>query len=150
MSYADIIFTHIKDGQFMSRKARQLITALEGQDVEFELRKRRRHATQPQRGYYFGHIVYEFGECWRGLGVTGQYGGPITDDEVHEMLKVKMLVVSVYSPESGEIVGSRVRSTKELTVSEMSDYIQSLIEYGSTEYHIKFKEAGQQTEIETP
>lgn len=117
-----IYFTRIESGAFTSRNVRQLIASLEGAQVEVMLRKRRSYRTLPQNAYYHGVVVRMIADRMRELGVEGRRG-PIKDEEVHELLKVQFLTYSqLVNPETGEYV-TMMKSTTELTRSEMGDYI---------------------------
>ena len=81
----------IEGGRFVTRAVNQLIRQYEGKQVEVCIREKRYYTTNPQRGYYWGVVVFLIGERMRSDGVTGPYGGPITDQEVHELLAAKFL-----------------------------------------------------------
>ncbi len=43
-------------------------------------------------------------------------------DDAHEILKAKFLTVDVLDPQTGQVIGKRVRSTTTLSTAEFSDY----------------------------
>lgn len=116
----------IEGGRFVTRAVNQLMRQYEGNQVEVCIREKRYYTTNPQRGYYWGVVVFLIGERMRSDGVTGPYGGPITDQEVHELLAAKFLRVSVcVDLDTGECV-DYVKSTAKLTTREMSEYIEAV------------------------
>jgi hypothetical protein len=117
----------IEQGRFVTRAVNQLMRQYEGKQVEVCIRAKRYYTTQPQRGYYWGVVIFLIGERMRSDGVTGRMGGPITDQEVHELMACKFLRFSVCIDfETGECI-DLVKSTSELTVGEMADYITQVM-----------------------
>ena len=116
----------IEQGRFVTRQVLQILRQLEGKQVEVCIRERRSYTTNPQMRYYRGVVVFLIAERMRSDGVTGPYGGPITDQEVHELLAAKFLRVSVcVDLDTGECV-DYVKSTAKLTTREMSEYIEAV------------------------
>ena len=70
-----------------------------------------------QNRYYWPCFVNELGKYLR------EQGQPITDEEAHELLKVKFLRRPVYSPSTGELLGYAIRSTTDLTTAEFNSYL---------------------------
>lgn len=121
----------IEGGRFVTRAVNQLMRQYEGKQVEVCIREKRYYTSNPQRGYYWGVVVFLIGERMRSDGVTGPYGGPITDQEVHELLAAKFLRVSVcVNPETGECE-DYVKSTSRLTVREMGEYLERVIAWAA-------------------
>lgn len=125
----------IENGKFVTRAVKQLMQQHEGQQVEVCIRKKRNYITHSQRGYYWGVVIFLISERMRSDGVTGRFGGPITDQEVHELMACKFLRFSVcIDVETGECI-DLVKSTSELTVGEMSDYIEQVISWALHQFN---------------
>lgn len=121
----------IEQGRFVTRQVLQILRQLEGKQVEVCIRERRSYTTNPQMRYYRGVVVFLIAERMRSDGVTGPYGGPITDQEVHELLAAKFLRVSVcVNPDTGECE-DYVKSTSKLTVAEMGEYLERVIAWAA-------------------
>lgn len=84
-----------------------------------ELMPYRARRTDAQNRYYWGVLVAAFRDY------LNQQDYEITRaEQVHELLKCKLLTVDVANPATGEIIGQRVRSTTELSVEEFTDYVE--------------------------
>ena len=139
-----VFFTRIENGTFTTRLVRQAIAALEGQVVEVMIRKRRSYRTHPQNAYFHGVVLRLISDEMRKRGATGQWGGPMTDLEVKELLKAKFLITTVLvNPETGEYL-ERVRGSSELTKSDMSDFIQECIVWAQEHLGLAIPAAGSQ------
>lgn len=116
----------IEDGKFVTRAVLQLMRELNGCQVEVCIRKKRNYTTYSQHKYYRGVVVFLVAEEMRRHGSTGPHGGPITDEECHQLLATKFLRRSLLiNAETGESE-DYVASTADLTTAEMSDYITSI------------------------
>ncbi len=126
---ADVFFPdRVVNGRFVTRPVLQLMKQIEanGGQCEVCIRDKRRYTSQPQMRYYRGVVVFLVAEEMRRLGTEGPYGGPITDEEVHQLLAAKFLRKSVcVNPDTGESE-DYVMSTTKLTTKEMSDYIERI------------------------
>ena len=125
----------VEQGHFVTRPVLQLLRSFEGKQVEVCIREKRYYTTQPQRGYYWGVVIFLIAERMRSDGVTGRLGGPITDQEVHELMACKFLRFSVCIDfDTGECI-DLVKSTSELTVGEMADYITQVIAWAVFQFN---------------
>ena len=125
----------VEQGHFVTRPVLQLLRAFEGKQVEVCIREKRYYTTQPQRGYYWGVVIFLIAERMRSDGVTGRLGGPITDQEVHELMACKFLRFSVCIDfDTGECI-DLVKSTSELTVGEMADYITQVMAWAIEQFN---------------
>lgn len=121
-----IYYTRLEDGRFVSRAVQQRMKELEGQRVEVMLRPRRSYRTLPQNNYYWGVVVHLIADHMRELGVEGPHGGPITDQQVHELMAARFLRRSqLVNPDTGEYIDVVV-STSSLTKSEFADYVEQV------------------------
>lgn len=125
--YAD----RVTDGAFVTRPVLALLRELEGQQVEVCIRKRRNYTSGPQRGWYFGVVIWLIREEMRRLGVNGPHGGPITDEQVHQMMAQRFLRESVLvNPETGEYLDVAMSLT-EITAWRMAEYCEQVRQWAS-------------------
>lgn len=116
----------VEGGHFVTRAVLQRIREFEGQQVEVCIRAKRFYTSTNQHGYYRGVVVFLVAEEMRRHGSTGPWGGPITDEEVHQLLAAKFLRRSILiNAETGESEDI-VMSTADLTLGEMSEYIEAI------------------------
>ncbi len=84
---------------------------------EVEFRPRRNTRSLQQNRAYWALVVEPFFEFLREQDYEIS-----SRDMAHELLRAKLLTVDVTNPETGEVIGSRVRSTTELSTEEFSRY----------------------------
>lgn len=117
-------------GRFVTRPVLDLLRELEDQQVEICIRPRRNYTSGGQRRYYRGVVIAMLGLAMRGHGVNGPHGGPITDEQVHEMCAQRWLRRTVLvNPDTGECMDV-VMSTSALTTGEMTEYIEAIRAWG--------------------
>ncbi len=132
MSAEVVWFTRVKDGQFTSRKVRELIRSLEGKPVELTLRKRRSYRTDAQNRAFHGPVLGPITRRLRDLGWTGFDGvSPINAREVKEVLKKKFLTRSLVDPITGELFDI-VRDTRNLTKADFADFLTDVIRWAES------------------
>jgi hypothetical protein len=103
------------------------LNALNGNKITITLQKEKKSRTSPQNRFYWGVVV----ELVRqGLKDAGHV---LNTQDTHEMLKLRFLKeILMVNENTGEVV-ERIKSTSELTTSEMNDYI-SEIQIFASEY----------------
>ena len=120
--YAD----RIVDGRFVTRPVLDLMRELNDCQVEVCIRPRRNYTSNPQRRYYRGVCIRLLAMTMRESGINGPHGGPITDEQVHEMCAQRWLRRTVViSTDTGECMDI-VMSTSNLTTGEMTEYIEEI------------------------
>jgi hypothetical protein len=113
----------VTDGRFVTHAVKELMRELEGSQCEVCIRPRRNYTSNPQRRYYRGVCIRLLAMTMRESGINGPHGGPITDEQVHEMCAQRWLRRTVViSTETGECMDI-VMSTSNLTTGEMTEYI---------------------------
>lgn len=124
---SDLFFPdRVVNGQLVTPMAKQTMRELEGQQVEWCIRPRRNYTSLKQSRYYRGVCIALLGSTMRGLGVNGPHGGPITDEQVHQMCAQRWLRKTVLiNPDTGECMDI-IQSTAKLTTGEMTEYIEAI------------------------
>lgn len=103
------------------------IQSFEGKDVIIKIEKARKKRSNPQNAYYHSVVIPL---VQQGLKDTGNI---MTRENVHDLLKLRFLKIQVNVNEStGEFI-ERIKSTTELSTSEMMDYIAEIQQF-SAEY----------------
>lgn len=121
----------IVDGKFVTRPVLELMRQYNDCQVEVCIRPRRSYTSLPQMRYYRGVCIALLASTMRGNGINGPHGGPITDEQVHEMCAARWLRRTVLiSPDTGECMDIVV-STSKLTTAEMTDYIEQIRQWAS-------------------
>ena len=116
----------VVDGRLVTRAVLDLLRELEGSQVEVCIRPKRHYATVPQMRWYRGVCIRLLAMCMRDHGVNGPHGGPITDEQVHQMMAMRFLRETVcVIPETGECMDI-VPSTSKITTARMSEYWQAI------------------------
>jgi len=77
--------------------------------------KYRKRRSDNQNRFYWSCFVHPFGEFLR------EQGENLTDDDAHEMLKMKFLRVVIHDDKAGDL--ECARSTTKLDVAEYNDYL---------------------------
>lgn len=116
----------IVNGAFVTRAVRELMASLEDQQVEVCVRPFRPRTSLKQHRYYRGMVIELLVEEMRKHGVTGPHGGPITHEQVHQMMAQRFLRESVLlDEETGEYMDI-VKSTADLTTGEMVSFVEAV------------------------
>lgn len=98
---------------------KEMIKNFAGKDVVGVFRKLRKQRSNGQNSFYWGITLPEIIEALVDAGYDRYL---LTPENVHEMLKVKFLTVTVPSTEfSGEFI-TLTRDSKSLTTAEWMDY----------------------------
>lgn len=119
----------VVNGQFVTPAVKALMREMENEQVEVCIRRRRAYVTIPQHRYYRGLVIAMIGAALREAGITGPHGGPITNEQAHEVMAAKFLRTTVVIDfDTGDCV-DLIKSTAKLTAAEMSEYVDRVREY---------------------
>ena len=123
----DLFFPdRVVNGQFVTRQVKDLMRSLENCQVEVCIRPRRSYTSLPLMRYYRGVVIRLLAMCMRDHGTESPSGGPITDEEVHQMMTGRFLKETVLiDPETGECMDV-VISTSKATNARMWQYIDDV------------------------
>jgi restriction endonuclease Mrr len=84
--------------------------------------KKRGAVSTPQRGYYFAVIVQEVRLRLK------EFGYRLTNDETHEMLKLKFNPEHLHDAD-GTVIATRPGSTTEFNKTMMAEYMDAIIQW---------------------
>ncbi len=76
--------------------------------------------TNQQNAWYWACIVTPFADYLTAMD------DPHTPDEVHEHFKSRFLLIPTIDYDTGELLGERVGSTRDLSTVEMADYCERI------------------------
>lgn len=140
----DIFYSdRIVNGQFVTPSVKALLRELEDQQVEVCIRSRRSYTSLPQMRYYRGVCIALLGATMRGHGVNGPHGGPITDEQIHQMMAQRWLRKTILiNPETGEGMDI-IQSTAKLTTAEMTEYIETIRAWALEVFDLHIPDAGE-------
>jgi hypothetical protein len=107
------------------------LEAFEGQEVILTIQKAKKRRSNPQNSFYHGVVIPIMQQCLKDAGYL------MTNESVHEMLKLRFLKESILvNEETGEYL-ERIKSTTELSTTDFIEYIMEIqkfaVEYFNTE-----------------
>ena len=126
------IRTNVING-ILKRNRNLILDALksfEGQNILITIQKQKKTRSNPQNAFYYGVVVAIMQQCLKDAGYL------MTNEQVHEMLKLKFLKESILvNEQTGEYL-ERIKSTTELSTIEFMEYILEIqkfaVEYFNT------------------
>ena len=110
-------------------------------EVTLTLEKRSKKRSNPQNSYLWS-VVYG---CARKAFMD--IGYVLTLDEVHEFFKAKFLISDIVHPDTGEILGSKIKSTTELDTFEFNEYFEAIIRWCAEYLSVEIPYPNEQVEI---
>jgi len=119
----------------------QFIAGCGWNQCEIVLRKKKKKRSLSQSAYLFG-VVYN---CVQ-EGIRDLWGEQISKEDVHLMLKMKFLYREIIDPSTGEIT-RLPKSTADISVSEMMDYIAEITVWSQEFLGITIPEPNSQQEM---
>jgi hypothetical protein len=107
------------------------LKSVEGQNILITIQKQKKTRSNPQNAFYYGVVVPIMQQCLKDAGYL------MTNEQIHEMLKLKFLKESILvNEQTGEYL-ERIKSTTELSTIEFMEYILEIqkfaVEYFNTE-----------------
>jgi hypothetical protein len=126
------IRTNVING-ILKRNRNLILDALksfEGQNILITIQKQKKTRSNPQNAFYYGVVVPIMQQCLKDAGYL------MTNEQVHEMLKLRFLKESILvNEQTGEYL-ERIKSTTELSTIEFMEYILEIqkfaVEYFNT------------------
>ena len=101
----------------------EAIQSFEGKQITIRIEKTKKKRSNPQNSYLWGLVIPIVKNCLKEAGNT------FTNEQTHELLKLKFLKESVLvNEETGETI-ERIKSTTELSTSQMMDYFAEIREW---------------------
>ena len=111
-----------------------------GKEISLTLEQRKRKRSLSQNSYYWSVVVKIVRE---GLIDAGY---KVSVSETHELLKYKFLKSDIVN-EDGEVLET-IKSTTELSTSDMMDYIAQIQQWASEYLNVYVPDANEQLQIE--
>lgn len=103
------------------------IKSFEGKTVTITIEKAKKKRSNPQNSFYWGIVLPIMQKALKDTGHL------MSNNDVHELLKLRFLKEAIMvNEETGEVI-ERVKSTTELTTSGFMDYLSEIQRF-SNEY----------------
>jgi hypothetical protein len=103
------------------------IQSFEGKEINITIEKAKKQRSNCQNAYYWGIVIVILKSCLKSTGNN------LSDNDVHDLLRLKFLKETIsIKEETGEVI-ERVKSTTELTTTQFMDYIAEIQQF-SAEY----------------
>lgn len=123
------ITTSVENG--VLKRSRNLIQdaikSFEGKTVTITIEKAKKKRSNPQNSFYWGIVLPIMQKALKDTGHL------MSNNDVHELLKLRFLKEAIMvNEETGEVI-ERVKSTTELTTSGFMDYLSEIQRF-SNEY----------------
>ncbi len=123
----------VVEGQLVPHEDLQFrneLRKLEGHDVEVIVRSVRIRSN-PQNRYYWGTLLYMIREELEQAGyqagdLVSDETGNLTRDLVHEVMKELFAKKEIYHPETGRVIATTKRSTRDMSTKEFKTYIDNI------------------------
>jgi hypothetical protein len=130
------------------RMRAEIVAAFRGKEIEFVVRRKRRHRTNAQNAYYWAVVVPYVLRGFADLGNDLSENNPDDLAQVHEFLKHRFIPGREIADANGE-VHQLPPTTTTLNVADMMDYISKIQQFAAEYLNITIPEAGEQTELFT-
>jgi hypothetical protein len=127
------IRTNVINGN-LKRNRNLIINALEtfeGQEVILTIQKAKKRRSNPQNSFYHGVVIPIMQQCLKDAGYL------MTNESVHDMLKLRFLKESILVNENtGEYI-ERIKSTTELTTTQFAEYILDIQKFAVEYFNVQ-------------
>lgn len=100
--------------------------------------------TDRQNRYYWPCFVHPLWEYLR------EQGSDLSEKAVHDLMRAKFLTVDVVDPATGELLGSRVRSTTDLNTVEFNAYLDNCAQWLTEMFGLVVPDPDTYRERDTP
>ena len=134
------IRTNVINGN-LKRNRNLILNALEtfeGQEVILTIQKAKKRRSNPQNSFYHGVVIPIMQQCLKDAGYL------MTNESVHDMLKLRFLKESILvNEESGEYI-ERIKSTTELTTTQFSEYILDIQKFAVEYFNVVIPDPNQE------
>ena len=120
-------YSNVKDGRLQKNVSELIAKELhtfEGKRIELTIQKLKSARSGQQNRYL--HLLFTIFKNELNL-----LGNEFSMDEIKELCKAKFCLIDVVNESSGEVLGKRIKGTSEMTKSEMTDFIESIIRWGA-------------------
>jgi hypothetical protein len=134
------IRTNVINGN-LKRNRNLILNALEtfeGQEVILTIQKAKKRRSNPQNSFYHGVVIPIMQQCLKDAGYL------MTNESVHDMLKLRFLKESILvNEESGEYI-ERIKSTTELTTTQFAEYILDIQKFAVEYFNVQIPDPNQE------
>jgi hypothetical protein len=134
------IRTNVINGN-LKRNRNLILNALEtfeGQEVILTIQKAKKRRSNPQNSFYHGVVIPIMQQALKDAGYL------MTNESVHDMLKLRFLKESILVNENtGEYI-ERIKSTTELTTTQFAEYILDIQKFAVEYFNVQIPDPNQE------
>jgi hypothetical protein len=119
------IISEVKNGSLTRNRnlIKDAIATFEGKQIVIKIEKAKKKRSTPQNSYLWGVVVPIVQNTLKEVGHT------LTKEQTHDLLKLKFLKeILIVDESTGETI-ERIKSTTELSTSQMMDYFAGIREW---------------------
>ena len=136
-----ILSGKVRGDRFVNETAfRADLSTFDGLEVIVTIEKKTKKRTVSQNSYL--HVLLRLF-----ADELNKLGNDFTMLQVKDMMKFKFLTVEVFDKETGEVIGQRVRDTSELTTTELTWFIERVVQYAADMFHFNLPMPNEQMNI---
>lgn len=121
------IRSEVKNGKLTRNRnlIQEAIQSFEGKQIVIKIEKAKKKRSNPQNAYMWGIVIPIMQQALK------EAGHLMTNDDVHELLKLRFLKETILiNEQTGECV-ERIKSTTELSTSQMMDYFSEIKQFAA-------------------
>lgn len=107
----------------------EVLQSFEGKDFTLTIEKKKKSRSNEQNRYLHALFTIFRNEL-------NALGNRFTMEQVKELCKAKFATVDMVNEATGEIIGQRIKGTSEMTTTELNEFIENIIEWAATMFHI--------------
>jgi hypothetical protein len=137
------IRTNVINGN-IKRNRNLILNALEkfeGQEVILTIQKAKKSRSNPQNSFYHGVVIPIMQQALKDAGYL------MTNESVHDMLKLRFLKESILvNEESGEYI-ERIKSTTELTTTQFAEYILDIQKFAVEYFNVQIPDPNEEINL---
>jgi hypothetical protein len=119
------IISEVKKGSLTRNRnlIKDAIATFEGKQIVIKIEKAKKKRSNPQNSYLWGVVVPIVQNTLKEVGHT------LTKEQTHDLMKLKFLKeILIVDESTGETI-ERIKSTTELSTSQMMDYFAGIREW---------------------
>lgn len=118
----------------------EFVSQYAGKQVVIDVTKKISKRSDSQNRYYYGCVIPIIQQAFKDLGHK------ISKEDTHLFLRNRFLQQELIT-EDGEVIGSRIKSTKELTKSAFGDYLFEITQFAAEILNVQVPNPNEQVNL---
>jgi len=119
----------------------EVLQSFDGKEFQITVEKKKKSRSNQQNRYLHALFTIFRNEL-------NALGNRFTMEQVKELCKAKFATIDVVNEATGEVIGQRIKGTSEMTTTELNEFIESVIEWAATMFHIVLPYPNEAFELE--